>query len=58
MRLPSPGCLAAWRANLPPLRERWILFFINIFEPTRPLYILHSVFCFKKKYISHLIIFI
>lgn len=24
MRLPSPGCLAAWRANLPPLRERWI----------------------------------
>lgn len=24
MRFPSPGCLAEWRANLPPLRERWI----------------------------------
>lgn len=23
-RLPEPGCLAEWRANLPPLRERWI----------------------------------
>lgn len=22
--IPSPGCLAEWRANLPPLRERWI----------------------------------
>ena len=24
MRFPSPGCLVEWRANLPPLRERWI----------------------------------
>lgn len=24
MRFPSPGCLAEWRANLPPMRERWI----------------------------------
>ncbi len=24
MKFPSPGCLAEWRTNLPPVRERWI----------------------------------
>lgn len=24
MAFPSPGCLAEWRANLPPMRERWV----------------------------------
>lgn len=27
MRFPSPGCLAEWRANLPPLRERVVAAF-------------------------------
>ncbi len=27
----------------------WILFLINISEPTRPLYISYAVFCLKKK---------
>lgn len=32
MNFPSPGCLAEWRLNLPPVRERWIggLAFVTI----------------------------